>query len=231
MKNANPVLVKSLVFIALLTGCATAPRTTRDPALLERQICGVGDGHREVKGSIWAKIDSAKVSGQFPASVLATGTDRFEMEITNLLGAPEATVKRKGEKLTVKAPGKQLNKASVDPIVRGISLDWMQKLLMGQIPCPPAARSKISLTGEDGLLLVYSAPGIHERYQVRYRSWGGKAWAEHMEIERNLEGAPVSRFVFDFQDPEEPSGSPKNWAVAFDQGALKVRWKDREVAR
>lgn len=217
--------------------CATAPKPTREMVLKDSKVlfeyaCGAkspGSELRGIKGGLWLKAKSKEASGQFPAQVLAKSQDELDLEITNLLGAPQASLQVRGEHylLTVenRREGGRYSWG-------GIPLKWATTLFVGKTPCPSALRQKdMNLKLGEELSLVIDLPAALENepetFTYHFRMWGDRPWPEKLVWEKK--GTVPLRVDFRFEEPEEPSGSPRKWEARSTLGEVKARWKDREA--
>ena len=216
------------VFTTLLSGCAHQGITERNPEKLLSAACLPGASTVSVSGSAWLKAASTEASGQFPAVVQASRPDRLRLEVTNLLGGTEAVITVKDQRYSIS--GKSAKSETGEGSWGGIPLFWATELFLGKIPCPSqAARQDAALkVGEHGDLTVETRASLSrepELFHYRFRNWGGKPWPESLHWERK--NPPVISVDFSFDDPEDPSGSPKKWEAKSQRGEVKVRWKDR----
>jgi hypothetical protein len=229
----SPALLPSTLALLWIAGCAHAPAgRNEDPQVLLGHACEPGSEVAGVKGSVWLKAKSREASGQFPAVVEAAGRDKLTMEVTNLVGGTEATIRVVGGKYSVEIPKKKGAKGQGS--WGGIPLHWATDLFLGRIPCPPEssladARKRVS---EDGELTVETAGALGKEPEVfayRFRKWEGRPWPESLRWERK--GTTPLTVEFRFDDPEDGTHSPRKWEARSQRGEVKVRWKDREVSR
>jgi hypothetical protein len=211
------------------------PGSPEEPIQYLERTCGAkapGASVHVLTGSVWMKAKSPEASGQFPATVKVTGSDRLEMEVTNLLGGPEATIKVNGASFEIRASGK--GRGGKDRVQTGtdtwagIPLRWAPDLFLGRVPCPEdSVRASAQIRMNEGGELVIETPG--ERYTYGYRSWAGAPWPEKLTWRRTSGAA--TEVAFEFDQPDDKTGSPAKWEARSSRGEVKVRWKDRDVKR
>ncbi len=234
----------ALAVTGIISGCATqAVRGNASPeealALLDR-TCGKtapGAGVSELTGSVWMKANSPEASGQFPATLKVSGDERIDMEITNLVGGPVASIRVDGGKYEIRAHGK--GKGGKDLVQKGadtwggIPLRWAPALFLGRVPCPSdAQRASAKLRVDEKGSLVIDAEG--ESYVYGYRSWAGSPWPEKLTWRRTASGGAkneATEVAFEFDQPDGKSNVAKKWEARSSRGEVKVRWKDRDVRR
>ncbi|MCM2277110.1 MAG: hypothetical protein NDJ89_03465 [Oligoflexia bacterium] len=224
--------------IAIVAGCAQAPvRVALEPEVLLREACGPNRDIRSVKGSVWLKVSSKEVSGQFPASVEATAPDALVMEVTNLVGGREALITVSGKRYTIEVPNRRDKSQSGARSWGGIPLEWATELFLGRLPCPgPEALGESAVRLAEAGVLEVDVPANLSREAQRfvYRFAGrsgdraGRPVVESLRWERK--SPPVLNVDFTFGDPDD-SGSPRKWEARSSQGEIKVRWRERELSR
>ncbi len=218
----------------MLAGCAgPAISPQADPEKLLQTACEPGATIQSVKGSLWMKATSKGTGGQFPAEVVAAAPDSVHLEVTNLIGSTQAIIDVKDGKYRIQALDK---KGQLKPMGAGkdswggIPLRWATDLFLGRIPCPSEASrggAKISV-GPDQSLKVEAGT---ETFIYRFRSYAGRPWTEGLTWEISKPIGEQKRVEFKFDDPEDKTRSPKKWEARSSDGEVKVRWKDREIAR
>ena len=212
----------------LISSCAHAPKETAplaaDPQVLFNAACP-SEPSKPVHGSVWMNVKSSKVSGKFPASVEITDADHLKMEITDLIGSPQAIVTIVGSDYTIESPGKgdRMRKEKGARSWGGIPLEWATRLFSAKIPCPAETQpGKLWLsTDSEGHLVVKVQD---ERYVYGFRTYAGKPWAESLHWE-----AGARKIDFTFDEPDRVDDKPRKWEATSDQGEVKVRWKDRQL--
>jgi hypothetical protein len=222
---------------SILFGCATGS-SQRDAAVLQKnfqEICSTPLAWKEVRGSLWMKIDSTKESAQFPAQFRAVAPGTVQMEVTNLVGGAMASLSIEGGTYRLR-----YNDATLAPQVgrgswEGIPLQWAADLFLGKMPCPvlsgPDRALKVELSesrDESHDLIaraVYQqgAKNSVEIFRYRTKQWGGKPWVE--KLDWGLERRPV-QVSFEFEDPSE-KGPPNKWTAQSPQGLVKLRFSNR----
>lgn len=202
-----------------------------DPEGVLRQACGMGRTFgksasvKGIKGSVWLKATSKEASGQFPAVVSVNDKNSLDMEITNLIGGTEATLKVRDNHYLVQTPGKKTKEMRGQDAWSGIPLQWATDLFLGRIPCPVETKlktAKYSVGPEERLIV--KVPG--EEYRYHFRKWSNQAWVDALEWRHTASKASVT---FEFDEPENSSGSPLRWSAESKQGEVKVRWQTREA--
>jgi hypothetical protein len=236
-------LIRALLLVGMLSfqACAhkqLAPEDEkREIENLTSSACGLGAGLRSVKGSVWLKAQSQEASGQFPAQVSAVAPDKLQMEVTNLIGGTEAVISVDGRHYTIHVPSKKDAASRPDEqgynSWGGIPLRWATDLFLGKVPCPSPDDLKDAKRGrtETGDLRIETLPGLEkepELFEVHFRNWSGKSWPESIHWVRKS-AVPLT-VDFKFNDPDA-DGSPTKWEAKSDRGEVKVRWRDREMAR
>lgn len=215
----------------MVTGCAHLPEAQkRDPAYLLSQACQAGSSVKKVSGSVWIKAKSPEASGQFPADVLAQAPSTLKLEVTNLLGATEATVTISGDQMVIDSIHKKAGESAVEKqgSWAGIPLRWAVDLFLGRIPCPPEGATLSS--PEDDVLVARSGQsgGPVETYEFRLKDYAGGLIADSLVWTQS--GSAANRVEFHFYDPEDHTRSPKRWDATSPHGEVKVRWRDRVVS-
>lgn len=225
----------ALIAVGVLSSCATVPEGKRqDTRFLYEEACSPGKGIEAVQGSVWLKASSQEASGQFPALVLAKTPDQLTLEVTNLLGGTEAIIRVNGTYYNIQAAKKNKGQSREGyGSWGGIPLNWATELFLGKIPCPGRSelkRSELSVN-DDGDLVVEvpgDVPGGGERYTYHFKSWAGGLWPQKLKWEKLGTGAP-REVSFEFDQPEDATGSPLKWKAESSRGQVKVRWRDRDV--
>jgi hypothetical protein len=225
--------MKNLIFYTILFswfGCSTTSHISKNipPLELFENACLPGRNIQSVNGSIWLKANSKEVNGQFPAEVVAKSPNQLKIEVTNMLGGTEAIIEVSGESYEIKGrQGVGKGKSSWG----GIPLKWASDLFLGKIPCPSQGKEALKLSIAEDSELVVSVPGSSiqdaQQFVYRFREWQGKPWVESLHWKRT--GLKNVQVDFKFDDPEEGTLSPKKWEAHSEKGAVKVRWRERQV--
>lgn len=218
--------------------CAHTPvKQGLSPDSLMEAACSPGHSNHTVIGSIWMKATSKEAKGQFPASVNASDPEQVTLEVTNLIGSPQATIKVDHGSYTIDMPDEKKGtsrKAQGSGSWGGIPLRWASELFLGRIPCPSAdSRSHLTLsvqpdTSDLTAETAASPTGDSERFVYHFRQWGGKPWPESLHWERK--GRTPTSVDFKFDDPDDKTGSPKKWEAKSPRGEVKLRWTDFRVS-
>lgn len=220
-------------------GCAHAPVKKYPAETLLQAACNPGTDTRSVQGSVWLKAKSKEASGQFPAMVVAETPATLKLEVTNLVGGPEALIEINGNHYSIKETGRKARDKEQPRSEEGygswagIPLQWATELFLGRIPCPRDRASIITMgVNKDGDLTVSTRPslaGDSELFEYHYRQWNDQPWPEALHWERK--GAFATSVDFTFDDPEKGTGSPRKWQAKSPRGEVKVRWRDRKASR
>ena len=227
------LLILSCVFFA---GCASG-RIHREPEEVKRiftEMCSPAATVREVKGSAWVKVSTTEESGQFPAQFHATAPSALDIEATNLVGSVEAYIHIQDDHYTIKWTGKESVEEEGTGSWRGIPLQAAVDLFLGRFPCPPLDAPEVKLTsldnGDVSALVAYpSSPPVTERFEYRFKSWGGKAWPENLKWKKD--GPEPEEVEFAFEAPDDATSSPTRVVAHSPLGEVKIRWKERRKVR
>ena len=141
--------------------CSTAPKrgefTDRE---LMSAACPAGFT-KKVTGSIWTKIESKDLSGQFPATVLVDYPKKLAVEVTNLIGAPQAWLTINDGKAELKFTAENEKEYGKAPHARdmlgGLPLEIAPRLFAGGVPCPSDDKNqdiRVKQTDEGGLEVI-----------------------------------------------------------------------------
>jgi len=251
MSGARFSFQQYLSLILVLGGassCATAPkpgeftqREMMEAACPAAFGLGAGSHPTVVKGSIWTKIESKEMTGQFPATVLSEYPGRLAVEVTNLIGAPQAWLKMENGKTEFRFSEKnekEYGNSSVRDMLGGLPLELAPRLFAGGVPCPTDAKNQDIRVheGPDGGLEV-EALDLRTRDSTRYvylfTRYAGKPWVKEMRWEKLAKGGSRSAksvlVTFQREEPSDPDGAPKKWSASSSSGEIRVRWKDRMV--
>ena len=169
------------------------------------------------------KARSADASGQFPAFVKVSDPESLQMEVTNLIGSPQANIKVKKQQYEIILHGPQKKKITGKDNWAGIPLRWATSLFLGRIPCPSIKRKNISVKWHSAD--AFSAYEGEEEYHYFIRRWAGQAWPEKLVWTSAKESASSVEFVF--EKPKEKSTIPLKWSISTKNSQVKVRWKRR----
>lgn len=179
----------------------------------------------EVKGEVWAKVESPELSGQFPASVRAVSPAQLYLEVTNLIGSPQAWMKIENGKIDLKLTPenqKEWGRQSMKSIFAGLPLEYAPDLFLGRMPCPkrkvgdPELKMKVV---NEGLEVVSGST----RYFYHFTEYIQKPWAESVVIQSKM------KIEVEFFSPLDPDRAPLRWVASSPRGKIEVRWKDRRV--
>ena len=219
-----------------MSGCAHGPilKKTDGGQTLLAHACEPGSPTKSVKGSVWLKVKSKDASGQFPAWVDAKSPDQLRLEVTNPLGGTEAVITVSQNSYEIQNGKKHTQVEKGYGSWGGIPLEWATDLFLGKIPCPSKeslsdATYAVSPEGSLTVAIAGSLQGAEQRYEYRFRSWGGAPWPEALTWERR--GSLAMKVEFKFDDPDETTHSPKKWEAKSIQGEVKARWRERDVSR
>ena len=227
------VLWISSIFV---TACSTLPVREKfvsqeNPLQLFKSVCSIGSEIQSAEGTVWLKTQSPEVSGQYFADVSVFGEGNLKLEITNLFGGIEASIEVDEGHYEITRKGKrELREETTHGSWGGVPLKWASTLFLGKIPCPPLSESLRVTRGEDGELIVYIPEKEGSAEQV-FTYWlshvKSKPWPAYFVWERK--STPSNKVEVRFDDPEEDSLSPRKWEATSPEGALKTRWRSRNV--
>lgn len=190
---------------------------------------------QKVTGGIWAKIESPDLSGQFPATVLARAPGELALEVTNLIGAPQAWVKIKDQKIEMKlsAENKRAWKNSSKHLnLGGLPLEFAPSLFLGRVPCPDLAGSpdlRMSILNQKDLEIIEtdSKTKHKNRYLYEFDSFEGRPWVSKLNYEGSLRSGQDVKVEFKFESPTAPDRAARRWSASSTRGKIDIRWKDR----
>jgi hypothetical protein len=236
-----PIAVSFL--FAFLFGCASAPTVGEfSDRELMRAACPL-DFAKKVTGSIWTKIESKEISGQFPATVLVDYPERLAVEVTNLIGSPQAWLTIDHGKSVLKFTPeneKQYGRPSrVQDRLGGLPLELAPRLFAGGVPCPSDNKNqniRVKQTEGGGLEVIALDLRTHAstRYVYFFTKRGGRPWvreANWEKIAREGQSSAKSNLVrIVREEPLDPDGAPRRWTASSNGGEIRVRWKDRAVS-
>lgn len=170
------------------------------------------------------------MSGQFPAVVKAVFPGQLFLEMTNLIGTPQATLSITSGLVDFKinedeprnAPlSAAQSRLRLEEFMGGVPVAFVPALFLGQVPCPESNGLGLTFRREGETLTVTQKNGTI--FQYRFRSYIGKPWVEWMSYQG------VVKFVLDRADPIDPDRASLRWVVSSKRGRIDVRWKDRKV--
>lgn len=235
------LILTSAIALGAFAGCATGPKKSLGSAaeLFEAACTGYrapGKKTAVLKGSIWAKVESPELKGQFPATVLAEAPGKLALEVTNLIGAPQAWLKIEAGRIQLKlTPENQRawGQQSVRAIWGGLPLEMAPDLFLGKIPCPPLGAGRDLRTSVLGDQLEVISTDVKtqskNRYLYSFESYAGRPWPNALTYEGVVRGGQRVKIDFEFEDPSDSEYSPKKWSATSSRGAVTIRWKDRTV--
>jgi hypothetical protein len=231
-----------ILILAFFSACATAPKRGEfaDRDLLSA-ACPAGFT-KKLSGSVWMKIESKEMSGQFPASVLVDYPTKFTVEVTNLIGSPQAWLTIENGKTELKFTPeneKQYGRAPrAREVLGGLPIELAPRLFSGGVPCPSDDKNqdiRVKQTDEGGLEVtaVDLRTRISTRYVYSYTKVAGQPWVAEADYEKLARGAkPGAKsnlIKIIREEPSDPDSAPKRWSASSSHGEIKVRWKDRTV--
>ncbi|MBS1963063.1 MAG: hypothetical protein JST04_12670 [Bdellovibrionales bacterium] len=222
-------------------GCASAPKF---PELSDRELMSAACpamGSKKVTGSIWTKIESKEMSGQFPATVLAEYPTKLAVEVTNLIGSPQAWLTIENGKTELKFTAENEKEYGRAPRARdvlgGLPLELAPRLFAGGVPCPSDDKNqdiRVKKT-DDGLDVVALDLRTHiaTHYVYDFERVAGKPWVREVQWEKlargGRPGAKSNLVTLVREDPADSDLAPKRWSASSSRGQIHVRWKDRTV--
>lgn len=210
-------------------GCASAPKVGEfSAAELFRAACPEIDG-KVVSGSFWTKLRSPELNGQFPASMRVDFPSRLVVEVTNLIGAPQAWLRIENGKTELRLSAQNEKRigqtTQAQTMLGGLPLEHAPRLFAGGVPCPgPAAHveTQSEIDSEGGLIVQARdrRSNTSTQYAYRFDRYLGLPWVREVRFE----GVTITR-----EEPASPDGAPKRWSASSSRGEIQVRWKDRSV--
>lgn len=236
--SSSPTL--AFLSLVLVTGCASAPLSGEftDRELMDA-ACPAGFS-RKVTGSVWTKIESPEMSGQFPASVLADYPKKLAVEVTNLIGAPQAWLTIENGKNDLKFTAENEKEIGKAPRARdmlgGLPLELAPRLFAGGVPCPSDDQNQdIRVKQAEGgieVLALDLRSRVSTRYVYLFAKYAGRPWVREAHWERLArgggQGAKSNLITILREEPGDPDGAPKRWTALSSRGEIRVRWKDRQ---
>jgi hypothetical protein len=231
-----------LLAASFLASCASVPL---DGEFTDRELlaaaCPAGFSRR-VTGSVWTKIESPEMSGQFPATVLADYPKKLAVEVTNLIGAPQAWLVVEAGKTVLKFTAANEKEYGKAPPIRdrlgGLPLELAPRIFAGGVPCPSEDKNqdvRVRQVGEGGLEVVTFNLRTHSttRYVYFFAKYGGRPWVKEVRWENGVRsGKPEVKsnlMTLLREDPRDSDSAPRRWSASSNQGKIDVRWKDRQT--
>lgn len=228
--------------LVLLSGCASAPLAGE---FSDRELMGAAcplELPSKVTGSVWTKIDSKEMSGQFPATVLVEYPKRLAVEVTNLIGSPQAwlTIAEGKTELRFTAENeKEYGKAPrARDMLGGLPLELAPRLFAGGSPCPSDDKNqdiRVKQTGEGGLevLALDLRTRVSTRYVYFFEKVAGRPWVREVHYEKLARGAKpgakLNLITILREEPNDADAAPRRWSASSARGEIRVRWKDRTL--
>jgi hypothetical protein len=237
-----PLFVCASVLVFASAGCSSAPKRGE---YSDRELMAAACPPlpaKKVTGSIWTKIESEEMSGQFPATVLADYPKKLAVEVTNLIGSPQAWLTIENGKTDLRFTAKnekEYGKASrARDMLGGLPLELAPRLLVGGVPCPTDDKNqdiRVKQTDEGRLevLALDLRSRISTQYVYTFTKVSGHPWVSEITYEklarRGGQGANLNLIKIVREEPSGSDGAPKRWSASSSRGEIRVRWKDRTV--
>ncbi|MBC7386365.1 MAG: hypothetical protein H7301_09435 [Cryobacterium sp.] len=242
------ISVLTLVPLFLLSsGCSTAPKpgeyTARE---LLAAACptdfGSASKPRTVQGTVWTKIESKEISGQFPASVRAEYPTRLGVEVTNLIGSPQAWLKIENGKTELKFTAendKEFGAPRIEQTLGGMPIEFALRLFAGGVPCPEQTKDRdvrVKTSSEGDLEVEERVIRTNEVTTIHYSftRYAGSPWVKEVRWEKlasNVGRSAKSKLIrMTREEPDSADGAPLKWSVVSEAGEIRVRWKNRGVS-
>ena len=244
MPGARFSFSRSIAVLALvaLSACASAPKPREFPDRdLMNAACPAGFT-KKVNGSIWTKLESKDMAGQFPASVAVDYPRRLAVEVTNLIGTPQAWLTIENGKTELRFTAENEKEYGKAPRARdmlgGLPLELAPRLFAGGVPCPADDKNqdiRVKQTDEGALEVIALdlRSRVSTRYVYSYNKVAGKPWVREVTWEKlargNPGGAKSNLITILREDPSDSDGAPRKWSASSSRGDIRVRWKDRTV--
>lgn len=237
-----PIFVWTSLLAFVFSGCSTAPKRGE---YSDRELMAAACPPlpaKTVTGSIWTKIESKEMSGQFPATVLADYPKRLAVEVTNLIGSPQAWLTIENGKTDLRFTAENEKEYGKPPRARemlgGLPLELAPRLFVGAVPCPTDDKNqdiRVKQTEKGALEVI--ALNLRSRTTTRYvyafTKVAGRPWVSEITYEklarRGEQGANLNLITIIREEPSGSDGAPKRWSASSDRGEIRVRWKDRTV--
>lgn len=205
------------------------------------EVCSVGGRIKSAQGTAWLKVRKGEQSMQFPAVLRASDPDQLLLEVMNPLGGVEATIKGEGKTYEVSSSRGGANETTGGQAAwNGIPLKFAYSMALGRVPCPDlrevvhVEQKSLGATAPDQDRFIYRVPSTvehqEEYFEFQVTRVSGVAWAKQLRwwIGSNLE--PAASVTLRFEEPEESTLSPLIWEAESAQGALKFKWRKRDIA-
>lgn len=232
-----------VLFLGAVSSCATAPLSGEfSQRELMDAACPAGFSPKGVKGSIWTKVESRELTGQFPATVRVDYPARLALEVTNLIGAPQAWLKVENGTTELRfSEGNEKeygNQPQARSMLGGLPLELAPRLFAGGNPCPSDSKNsdiRIRENSEGGLEVEELDLRTRDstRYVYFFTRYAGRPWVKEIRWEKLAKGgnrsAKSNLITFQREEPTDPDGAPKRWSASSIGGEIRVRWKDRSV--
>lgn len=193
---------------------------------------------KKISGSIWTKIESKEMSGPFPASVRVDYPEHLAVEVTNLIGAPQAWLTIDHEKIDLRFTAENQKEfgrpSAAREVLGGLPLEIATRLFAGGVPCPSDDKNQDVRVKQisDGLEVVSLDLRTRSttRYVYSFIRYEGKPWVREVSWEKKTKAVGKNRTVkITREEPMDPDGAPRRWIALSSQGEIRVRWKDRTV--
>ena len=187
---------------------------------------------KKIVGSVWTKIESKEMSGQFPASVRVEYPQFLAVEVTNLIGAPQAWLTVRDGKTELRLSTENQKEYGKGPRARdmlgGLPLELAPRLFAGGAPCPSDEKNqdvRVKRNGDELEVVAYDLRShVSTRFIYRFERYAGRPWVQEAEWSRG-----TNRILITREEPSDPDGAPKRWGASSPRGEIRVRWKDRTV--
>ncbi|MFZ9595787.1 MAG: hypothetical protein ACO3A2_06875 [Bdellovibrionia bacterium] len=184
----------------------------------------------QATGTLWLKMQSSSVSGQFYAQAFSKAPDVLKLEITNFLGGTEALITARDQHFEIMRGSQRSRSMFNSNTWAGIPLSWSIDLILGRIPCPSIDQGEWVLEQKDAMTLVIEqrpgSPGS-QVFEYHFAGLQDRLWPESLRWYRpHSSEPPVS---FSFSHPEPSTFSPLHWEARTSQGVLQVRWRERQI--
>jgi hypothetical protein len=233
----------ALLGFLTFTACATAPKPGE---FSDRELMAAAcpaNSAKKITGSVWAKIESKEISGQFPATVLVEYPTHLAVEVTNLIGSPQAWLTITAGKAELKFTAENEKEYGKAPKARdtlgGLPLELALRLFSGGVPCPSDdknedVRAKQNPEGGLEVVAIDLRTRVSTRYVYSFGKVAGHPWVREMTWEKlarpGVQGAKSNLITIVRDDPRDPDGAPQRWSASSSRGEIRIRWKDRTVA-
>jgi hypothetical protein len=182
-----------------LAGCASAPKVGE---FSERELLEAAcparfaseSAPKTVKGSVWAKIESPELKGQFPATVLVEYPRKLALEVTNLIGSPQAWLRMEGGRTELRFSAENERKYGRAPDadrLGGLPVELAPRLFAGGVPCPSLSKNvdlRMKTTEAGGLEVVELDLRSRDqtRFAYRFSKYAGRPWVREIDWEKTV---------------------------------------------